>query len=86
MILQQPEITSSLDDQADPVVCRVEDTPVRTSASAVAGSVGGSTPNTKVPTNVATSQVATDGFTTVVSKQTRQRITKQQIKARNSAG
>lgn len=63
MILQQLEISSTLEDLAGPIVTRVEDTLVPTSAN-----VGVSTPNTKVLTNVATSQVSMEGFIIVVSK------------------
>lgn len=55
IILKQPKITSSLDVQADTVVNRDKDTPVRISTNVVAGGLGGLTFNMEVPTNVATS-------------------------------
>jgi len=66
--------TASFEGKENTHVSQEEDTPVHTSASIAIVNTELSAPLTDDPTNLAVSRVATDGFTTVVSKQTRRRI------------
>lgn len=73
--IHRPNITPSLEEYDEPLISQVEDTPVHTTSSTAATNTELSAPLTDVPTNMAVSQVDTDGYTIVVFKRTCQHIT-----------